>query len=189
MSFLPILILIALVILVIFFLINKKAPEEDREGVAREVLKKDAIAVDFGTGRTTVVKLFGITLAAESEMLDEKIYSYFEDNILGKHVKVRIRVETAPELISGQVYTMSGEYLNASLVRLGFARWSPSEAAADAALSEAQAAASAEQLGVWNPAIRQLAEERRRSKPVEEMSDDEISNLSIDPSEEDSKDV
>lgn len=187
MSLIPLLIVVGFVILVMYFLLNKKSTEQDREGVVKDVLSKDALSVDFGEGRATVVKFFGITLASESEMLDEKIFGFFEDNLRGRRVKARARLGDAQNLIAAEVYTMGGEYVNAVLVRHGLARWSPSEAANDSALAEAQELAKSEKLGVWNPAVRQLVEERLKHESTESLSDDDIANRSIDPEKDEEK--
>jgi len=84
-----------------------------------------------------------------------------------------------------EVRTLAGEYVNAVLVRQGFARWSVKAASSDQELMEAQDLARKEQLGVWNPAIIQLVEDKRRENMGK--SDDEIANMAVDPEEEDSK--
>ncbi|MDQ8201385.1 thermonuclease family protein [Pelagicoccus sp. SDUM812003] len=180
----PILIVVGFVILAMYFLLNKNSEEDEREGVVRDVLSKDALSVDFGDGRSVVVKLHGIGLASDSEMLDEKIYSFFDENVRGQRITVKPRVVQSAELMSAELYSMGGEYINAILVRHGFARWIVSEAPGDAALTEAQEKAKMEMLGVWNPAVRQLAEDKMKAESKEGMSDDEIANLSVDPSEE-----
>ena len=185
MSVFPIIIAIALIILVIYFLLNRKAGEQEREGFVKEILKKDAIAVEFGDGHPAVVKLFGISPAAESEMLDEKIYGFFDENIRGTRVLVKPHSVGSGDVMVAEVRTLAGEYVNAVLVRHGFARWTPSEAANDTELAEAQELAKSEKLGVWNPAVQQLVEERRRKLAAEELTDEEISNMTVDPEEQD----
>ncbi len=69
-----------------------------------------------------------------------------------------IRVDTGEILVS-EIYSMADEYLNEILVRQGFARWNPSEAANDRRLSEAQEMAKIHDQGVWNPTVKRLAAE------------------------------
>lgn len=183
MQFFPIIIVVGLVILLMYFLLNKKAADQEREGYVKDILKKDALVVEFEDGRPTVVKLFGITAAAEQEMLDDKIFAFYDQHIRGSRVLVKPHAIGSGDIMVAELRTAGGEYINAVLVRHGFARWLPSEAANDMALAEAQEKAKAEQLGIWNPAVRQLVEERRRKLAAEEMTDDEISNLSVDPDE------
>jgi len=158
----PALIVAALALVAIFVLTNSKGIGKQREGNVVEALNKDALLVDFGEGKPAVVKLYGITPASENEMLDDKIFAFLEEHVAGQ----RARVETA-RLGSGgvlvaKVHIERGGYVNAFLVRQGFARWAPSEAADDREIREAQEAAKAENLGIWNPAIRQLQEEKQR---------------------------
>jgi len=79
MNYLPILLVVAAVFFVMYVLMNKKAEEPTREGVVKDILKKDAISVDFGDGPPVVVNLNGILPASEAEMLDEKIFGFLEE--------------------------------------------------------------------------------------------------------------
>lgn len=185
MSIVPIIVIVAVAILGMYFLLNKKSEEKDKEGIVRDILKKDALVMDFGDGRRVVVKFFGISIASDGEMLDDKILSLLDDTIRGHRVNVKPVVVESPEIMSAEIRTLSGEYVNAMLVRQGFARWVASEASADSDLADAQMKAQAEQLGVWNPAIIQLLQDRRDSA---RMSDDEVANMSVDPEELESRD-
>lgn len=185
MSIVPILFVVAIVILAMYFVLNKKSEDQDQEGVVKDVLKKDALAIDFGGGRAVVVKLFGITPATEAEMLDDKIFAFLEESLRGKRVTVKPVNVSSSELMSGEVRTLGGEYVNAILVRHGFARWQVSEASADGALGEAQQMAQTEKVGVWNPAIIQLLEDKRKASG--EMSDEDIANMEVDPNEQEAK--
>lgn len=185
MTIVPILVLVAIVILAMYFFLNKKSDEKDREGVVRDILKKDALAVDFGDGRRVVVKLFGISPATEAEMLDEKIFAFLEESLCGQRVSVKPVMVSSSDVMAAEVRTLGGEYVNAILVRHGFARWQVSEASSDGALGEAQRLAQEEQVGVWNPAIIQLLEDKRNSGG--EMSDDDIANMEVDPEEQERK--
>lgn len=184
MPYIPILIVVAVVILAMYFLLNKKSEEQDREGHVKDILSKDALSVEFDDGRTSVVKLWGIALASETEMLDDKIYGFYDENLRGQRVKVRVRQGDTLDLVNAQVYAGADEYVNAILVRQGFARWAVSEAPGDSELADSQEKAKAEMLGVWNPAVRQLVEDKRRNQSTEGMSDDEISNMTVDPEDE-----
>jgi len=187
MSLVPILVVVAAVILFMYFLMNKKSDDQEREGLVRDILKKDAFAVDFGGGRTVVVKLHGIVPASEGEMLDDKIFQFLEQTLRGQRVNVKpVTVESA-EVMKAEIRTLGGEYVNAVLVRHGFARWNASESSGDSALGEAQQMAQAEQLGVWNPAIIQLLEDKRKRSEGGELTDDEIANLQVDPEEQETK--
>lgn len=188
MSLVPILVIVAALILVMYFLMNKKSVDQDQEGVVKDILKKDALAIDFGGGRSVVVKLNGITPATEAEMLDDKIFQFLEESLRGQRVTVKPTLVESAELMRGEVRTLGGEYVNAVMVRHGFARWNASESSGDGELGDAQQMAQAEQLGVWNPAIIQLLEDKRNSSEGSELTDDEIANMQVDPSEQESKD-
>jgi len=188
MSLLPILIIVAAVILVMYFLMNKKSDDQEREGVVKDILQKDAFAIDFGDGRNVVVRTHGISPASEGEMLDDKIFQFLEETLRGQRVSVKPILVESPELMRAEIRTLGGEYVNAVLVRHGFARWNASMASGDSELGEAQQKAQAEQLGVWNPAIIQLLEDKRKTSESAELSDDELANMQVDPEEETSKD-
>ncbi|MEM9159932.1 MAG: thermonuclease family protein [Verrucomicrobiota bacterium] len=174
MTAIPIVIIAAVVIMVIFFLMSKKAAARDREGVVKDVLNKDAFVVEFDDQKPTVVKFFGISAASENEMLDEKIFEFLNENILGQRVLVKsMRVDTG-EVVVAEIRSLAGEYANALIVRQGFARWSPSEAPNDRELMEAQNQAKEDRLGVWNPAVRQLAEEKMKQAATGELDDSEV---------------
>ncbi len=185
--YIPIIVAVGLVILVMYLLLNKKTVEQEREGFVRDILKKDAIVVEFNDGKPTVVKLYGIAPAAESEMLDEKIFAFYDQHLRGRRVLVKARSVGTGDVFTAELHTLGGEYVNAVLVRQGFARWLPSEAAADRFLADAQELARSEQLGIWNPAIRQLVEEKRRKMAAETLSDDEVSNMTVDPNDQRTK--
>lgn len=176
-----------MVIIAMYFLLNKKEEDQLKEGIVKDILKKDALSVDFGDGRAVVVKLFGIIAAAESEMLDDKIFAFLDQSLRGQRVKVKPVVADSSDVMSAEVRTMADEYVNAAMVRQGFARWNASEASGDSAISEAQMKAQSEQIGVWNPAIIQLLEDRRKGDSGASVSDDDIANMEIDPEAEENK--
>ena len=185
---LPVIIIVAAVaIIAIFFLLNNKGASQEKEGFVKEVLNKTAFVVEFEDQKPTVVKLHGITPASENEMLDDKIFEYLYENVRGKRVKVKpIRVETG-DVIVGGIYLLSGEYVNAIMAQQGFARWSPSEAADDQAIAQAQEKAKSQQAGVWNPAVRQLMEEKMRKIAAGELDDEDVSNMSVNPDDYETK--
>lgn len=187
MNLVPIIVVVALIILVVYFLMNKKSDETDREGAVRAILKKDAISVDFGDGRPVVVKLHGIIPATEAEMLDDKIFAFLEESLRGKQVVVKPVLVESQEVMSAEVRTQAGEYVNAALVRIGFARWSASAAGSDKDIADAQTLAQTEQVGVWNPAIIQLIEDKKKSAESQEVTDDDIANLTVEPDSEEEK--
>lgn len=187
MSIVPIIVVVAVIILVMYFLLNKKSEVQDREGVVNDILKKDAFAVDFGEGRTVVVKLFGISPASEAEMLDDKIFSFLGETLQGQRVSVKPVVVESPDVMTAEIRTLAGEYVNAILVRHGFARWQASEASGDIEIAEAQQMAQAEQVGVWNPAIIQLLEDRRKSSESAGVSDEDLANMQVNPDDIETK--
>lgn len=166
----------ALAILAAYFVLNQKNETQERTGTVKEVLNKDALFVDFDDKRSNVVKLFGLKMASEKEMLDDQIFDFLYTEVKGKRIRVKpVRVDTGEILVS-EIYSMADEYLNEILVRQGFARWNPSEAANDRRLSEAQEMAKLHDQGVWNPTVKQLAAERSENRNSEEDSnqDDEV---------------
>lgn len=142
--------------LAIFLILNKKVVAVEREGVVKEVLNKDAFVVQFDDARSTIVRFFGISMASESEMLDDKIFEFLNDEIRGGRVLIKPKQVSTGDVIIGEIHSLLGEYFNATMVRRGLARWAPSEAPDDRDLAEAQKTAKLEQLGVWNPTVRQL---------------------------------
>ncbi len=171
----------ALALLVAFFVMNQKNEQQEREGVVKEILNKDALFVEFDDKRANVVRLNGVNMASEKEMLDEQIFEFLHTEIRGKRVRVNpVRVDTGDVLVS-EVYSLADEYLNAILVRQGFGRWSPSEAANDKRIADAQETAQLYQQGVWNPAVQQLMAEGARSDS-EEAAEDPESELSEEES-------
>lgn len=187
MNIVPILVLVAVVILAMYFVLNRSSEVKLREGLVKDILRKDALSIDFGEGRAVVVKLVGVTPAAEAEMLDEKIFELLNDTLRGHRVSVKPVAVQSADVMTAEVRTLGGEYVNAVLVRQGFARWHASEASGDSELAEAQEAAKAAQVGVWNPAIIQLIEDRRISSEAAELSDDDIANMDVDPEEQERK--
>ncbi len=134
----------------------------------KEILNKDALFVDFDDNRSNVVKLHGVSMATEKEMLDEQIFEFLHSEIRGKRVRVNpVRVDTGDILVS-EVYSMADEYLNAILIRQGFGRWNPSEAANDKRMSDAQETAQIHLQGVWNPAVQTLMADDHREDHLEE---------------------
>ena len=70
------------------------------------------------------------------------------------------------------------------MVRRGFARWTPSEAADDRKLGDAQKAAKLEQLGVWNPAVHQLLVGRLRGDCENQQPSEDRGEIEATRSEE-----
>ncbi len=165
----------ALAVLAAYFVLNQKNETQERVGTVKEILNKDALFVDFDDRRSNVVKLFGLKMACEKEMLDEQIFDFLYTQLKGKRIRVKpIRVDTGEILVS-EIYSMADEYLNEILVRQGFARWNPSEAANDRRLSEAQEMAKLHDQGVWNPTVKQLAAEGSHEADSDEQeSEDDL---------------
>jgi hypothetical protein len=172
-----------------FLVLNRKVVPVEREGIVKEVLNKDAFVVEFDDARPSIVRFQGLSMASESEMLDDKIFDFLHKEVRGGRVLVKPQRISTGDVIVGKIYTMTGEYLNATMVRQGFARWSPSEAAEDRDLAEAQKEAKAEQMGVWNPAVRQLLVGRLKDQAEEDsegLAEDEIpANASEKPASTD----
>ena len=146
----------------VYFALNQKNETQERIGTVKEILNKHALFVDFDDRRSGVVKLFGLKMASEREMLDEQIFDLLYNEVKGKRIRVKpVRVDSGEILVS-EIYLMADEYLNEILIRQGFARWNPSEAANDRRLSEAQETAKMHDQGVWNPTVKQLAAEESR---------------------------
>ena len=187
MTFVPIIVLVALVLVVAYILMNKKDVEQEPEGFVKDILNKDALVMEFDDGKPTIVKFHGISLAADNEMLDEKIMELLQGALLGMRVMVKPKRVGAGDIVVAEVHTLGGEYVNAVLLQQGFARWSPMEAASDQELSEAQALAKGQQLGIWNPAVRQLVADKMRNQAGAGLSDDEIANLAVNPEDLETK--
>ena len=117
-------------------IINRKTIPVERVGIVKEVLNKDAFVVEFDDARPSIVRFFGISMASESEMLDDKIFDFLHKEVRGGRVLVKPKRISTGEVIVGELHTITGEYINAMMVRQGFARWSPSEAAEDRELEE-----------------------------------------------------
>jgi hypothetical protein len=153
----------------VYFALNQKNETQERIGTVKEILNKDALFVDFDDRRPNVVKLFGLKMASEREMLDEQIFDLLYNEVKGKRIRVKpVRVDSGEILVS-EIYLMADEYLNEILIRQGFARWNPSEAANDRRLSEAQEMAKMHDQGVWNPTVKQLAAEESREAESYEL--------------------
>lgn len=153
----PTMLVIGLALLAAYFVVNQKNEKQEREGVVKKVLNKDAFFIEFDDRRSNVVRLHGVRMASEQEMLDDQIFDFLYSEIRGKRVRVKPnRVETG-DILTAEIYSMADEYLNAILVRQGYGRWCPSEAASDKRISDAQKTAQLHQQGVWNPTVQQLA--------------------------------
>ena len=151
--------LLSIAALAVYFALNRKNETQERIGTVKKILNKDVLFVDFDDRRSNVVKLSGLKMASEREMLDEQIFDLLYNEVKGKRIRVKpVRVDTGEILVS-EIYLMADEYLNEILIRQGFARWNPSEAANDRRLSEAQEMAKMHDQGVWNPTVKQLAAE------------------------------
>ncbi len=170
-----------ILILTIFLFLNKKNETGSREGFMREVLDKDVFVVEFDDQKATIVKFHGISMASENEMLDEQIFKFLQECVCGNRMVVNPKRIAIGDVIIGEIYSLSGEYLNAVMVRQGFARWVPSEAASDRFLMEAQEEAQKDQVGIWNPTVQRLMVEKSRNSNPED--DEDLATRSIDPEE------
>jgi len=179
MTSMSILVMIAGAIFVGFLLVNRNTQSREREGRIKSILDKAAFSIEFNDQPTMVVKLFGLTPASDNEMLDEKIHEFLDAHLQGQRVRIRPQKVVSGDMMVASLYTLAGEYINAVMVKQGFARWSPSEAANDRELMEAQEHAKSNQLGVWNPAVRQLMEERLRRIAAGELEEDVLQDRPI----------
>ncbi len=146
------------------------------------MLNKDAFFIEFDDRRSNVVRLHGVKMASEREMLDEQIFEFLYSEVRGKRVRVKPHFVETGDILIAEIYSMADEYLNAILVRQGFGRWLPSEAASDRRISDAQETAQLQQQVVWNPTVQQLAagggsgasEANESSEPKESSDKPEI---------------
>jgi endonuclease YncB( thermonuclease family) len=168
----PILIAAAIVVFAMMMFMNKKSETQEREGVVKSVLNKDALSVDFGDGNNTVVKFYGLAFPHESEMQDEKIDAFLHENLLGSRLKFKSKHIENGGVVVAAVYSLADEYINAAIARLGLARWTPSEASSDSELMNAQKEAKSTQAGVWNIAVQELMKEKRRQSENSVDSED-----------------
>ena len=145
---------IGLALLAAYFVVNQKNEKQEREGVVKEVLNKDAFFIEFDDRRSNVVRLHGVKMASEREMLDYQIFEFLHSEVRGKRVRVKPQSVETGDILIAEIYSM---YLNAILVRQGFGRWCPGKAASDRRISDAQETARLHQQGVWNPTVQQLA--------------------------------
>lgn len=138
-------------------MVNKKNERQECVGAVKEVLNKAAFFIEFDYRGSNVVRLHGVKIDSEREIPDDQIFEFLYSEVRGKRVCVKLHfVETGDNLIA-EIYSMADEYLNAILVRQGFGRWCPGEAANDRRISDAQETAQLHQQGVWNPTVQQLA--------------------------------
>ncbi len=153
----PTMLVIGLALLAAYFVVNQKNEKQEREGVVKEVLNKDAFFIEFDDRRSNVVRLHGVKMASEREMLDYQIFEFLHSEVRGKRVRVKPQSVETGDILIAEIYSMADEYLNAILVRQGFGRWCPGKAASDRRISDAQETARLHQQGVWNPTVQQLA--------------------------------
>ena len=101
----------------VYFALNQKNETQERIGTVKEILNKDALFVDFDDRRPNVVKLFGLKMASEREMLDEQIFDLLYNEVKGKRIGVKpVRVDTG-EIQVSEIYLMADEYLDEILIR------------------------------------------------------------------------
>lgn len=171
-----ILVLLAAAIVIALFSFSKKEENQDGVGVVKGVLSKDAILVEFEGGRRSIVKFYGLKMACDAEMMDEKILDYLTQEVDGLRVTIRSQRVDTGDIVSAEVHTEGGEYLNATILEQGFARWNAAEAGSDARLTEAENMAFEGKVGIWNPAIQKIAKEKseivENASEVEETSED-----------------
>ena len=153
----------------VYFALNQKNEMQERIGTVKEILNKHVLFVDFDDRRSSVVKVFGLKMASEREMLDEQIFDLLYNEVKGKRIRVKPVSVDSGEILVSEIYLMADEYLNEILIRQGFARWNPSEAANDRRLSEAQEMTKMHDQGVWNPTAKQLAAEESREAESYEL--------------------
>lgn len=174
----PTMLVIGLALLAAYFVVNQKNEKQEREGVVKEVLNKDAFFIEFDDRRSNVVRLHGVKMASEREMLDDQIFEFLYSEVRGKRVRVKPHSVETGDILIAEIYSMADEYINAILVRQGFGRWCPREAASDRRISDAQETAQLHQQGVWNPTVQQLAagggSDDSESEEVSENQDSSI---------------
>lgn len=158
-----------IVVLMAMMLMNKNGDVQDREGIVNSVLSKDSLSVDFGDGKNSVVRFFGLNFAHESEMQDENIDAFLQGHVLGSRLRFKTKEVANGGVIVAEIYTPAEEYINEVLIRQGLARWSPGEAGSDASLMKAQEEAKTLQAGVWNPAIQELMKGKTAQSEEEEF--------------------
>tara|TARA_B110000037_G_scaffold187383_1_gene217927 strand:+ start:1146 stop:1700 length:555 start_codon:yes stop_codon:yes gene_type:complete len=168
-------VLVFVAIVIVFFAMNNsKSADSEREGLVREVLSKDAVLVQFDDSKTVVTRFFGVSMASESEMMDENILKFLNEQVVGHRMKIKPNRIDNGDVYIAEIHTLGGEYLNASLIEQGFARWNPSEAGGDGRLTTAQDFAKASMLGIWNPAIQKIVQDNLEQQ--EENLEGDVAN-------------
>lgn len=168
------LVVAVVIVFALMMFMNQNGDTKEREGIVNSVLSKEAISVDFGDGKNSVVRFFGLNFAHETEMQDEKIDEFLQSNLLGSRLKFKPIEIANGGVIVAEVYTAAEEYINAIIIRQGLARWLPGEAGSDSRLMKAQEEAKSEQAGIWNQAVQELMKEKKRQTESDASFDGEL---------------
>ena len=120
-----------------------------REQVGQVVKVIDGDTFDLKSGEEKIrVRLFGIDSPERGQAFNVKAKEFTAGLIAGKDVRVVIRNKDRYGRFVGDVYLADGEYVNAEIVRAGYA-WHFTRYSNDAKLAALQEEAKKNKRGLW----------------------------------------
>lgn len=145
--------------IIIFILL---LPGEEYRGKVVKVVDGDTIDI-LDNKTTSRIRLYGIDAPERGQAFNVKAREYVADLVAGKKVRVVKRYNDKYRRIVGDVYLPDGTYVNAAIVKAGYA-WHFKKYSKDPELAELEVEARKAKRGLWQNKAPQPPWEFRKNR-------------------------
>jgi micrococcal nuclease len=101
--------------------------------------------------RTTRIRLFGIDAPERGQAFNKRARAFMDSLVAGKQIRVVVRNKDRYGRTVGDAYLSDGTYVNAEIVRAGYA-WQFRKYSTDPEVARLENAARSQRLGLWEDA-------------------------------------
>jgi micrococcal nuclease len=101
--------------------------------------------------KTTRIRLFGIDAPERGQAFNKRARAFMDSLVAGKQIRVVVRDKDRYGRTVGDAYLSDGTYVNAEIVRAGYA-WQFRKYSTDPEVARLENAARSQRLGLWEDA-------------------------------------
>lgn len=122
----------------------------EQQGKVVKVVDGDTFDI-LDAAKTTRIRLFGIDAPERGQAFNKRAKEFTDSLVAGKQVRIVVRDRDRYGRTVGDAYLPDGTYINAAIVRAGYA-WQFKQYSTDPELARLEQAARRERIGLWEDA-------------------------------------
>lgn len=134
-------------IVVVFAFFFLSCTTVEQQGRVVKVVDGDTFDI-LDANTTTRIRLFGIDAPERGQAFNKRAKSFTDSLVAGKHVRVVVRNKDRYGRTVGDAYLEDGTYVNAEIVRAGYA-WQFTQYSTDPDIARLENIARSNKRGLW----------------------------------------